>query len=102
MNEICKGEFYLIVRRKMWRELAARVSKQQPSLEAGELAIKVAIELPAAMFQRPALKATIAIPEGQMPRAEIDAAVLDNVREVLEQQTGFDVRVQLVEPEASA
>ena len=53
--------------------------------------------VPEALFVKPQLEAKVIIPESAVSKPVIDATVLDNVREIMEQQTGLDVSVRLVE-----
>lgn len=97
MNDMCTGEFYLIVHKKAWRALSGRLAAKVPALEAGEIAIKLNIKVPEAMFKRPQIQATVTIPENAVTPPVLEANVLDNVREVLTQQTGMDVTVRVVD-----
>lgn len=95
------ASFYLVAARaeRPWRSLALRMTRKKPSLDPGEVAIRVRLELPEALFARPALEATISVPADQVNRPTINAAVVENIREVLQQQLGVDLSIQLVEPE---
>jgi hypothetical protein len=66
-------------------------------LESGEVAIKVVVNVPDALFTSPILQASINVPEGAVSKPVIDAVVLDNIKESLNQQFGLYVRVALVE-----
>jgi hypothetical protein len=93
------GNYYLVVRAgKYSRDLRARLASGLPALAKGEVAIKLSVDVPAAMFLTPQIQAKVIIPENSVSAPVIDATVLDNVREVLEQRTGFDVSVSVVEP----
>ncbi|HJW40756.1 MAG TPA: hypothetical protein VJ476_05920 [Rhizomicrobium sp.] len=76
------------------------MTSKLPKMEPGEVAITVNVAVPNALFKRPQIQASISIPENAVTASVLDATVLDNVREVLEQQTGFDVKVSLIEPAA--
>jgi hypothetical protein len=78
--------------------LAARYASRTPALSKDEIAIKLQISVPDALFTRPQLQATVTIPEDAITKPVLEATVLDNVREIIQQQTGMDVRVSLVEP----
>jgi hypothetical protein len=90
---------YLVVKPNGMYGLTARVAKRTPSLEKDEVAIKVNLHVPDTLFSRPQLQASITIPDSAVTAPVVNAQVLDNVREILEQQTGMDVRVSLVEAE---
>jgi hypothetical protein len=80
-------------------QLKARMTSKLPKMDPGEVAITVNLKVPSALFKRPQIQASISIPESAVTAPVLDASVLDNVREVLEQQTGFDVQVSLIENE---
>lgn len=88
---------YIIVKPKNYGQLSARLSARTPSLAKDEVAIKLNIKVPDGLFKRPQLKASISIPESAVTAPVVSAEVIDNVREVLSQQTGLDVTVSLVE-----
>jgi hypothetical protein len=92
---------YIIVKPKGWGGLSARLASRIPALKSDEIAIKLCIDVPDALFKRPQLQASITIPESAVTPTVVNAEVLDNIREVLSQQTGLDVTVNLVVPEAS-
>lgn len=98
------GVFYLVASRatRGYRSLGLRLSRRSPHLGPGEVAIRVALELPAALFERPALQAKIAVPADQVSRPTINAAVVENIREVLQQQLGVNLTISVVEPEHKA
>lgn len=93
------GEFYLAVSKakRGFRDLTARLTNKVPSLASGEVAIKVNVSVPEALFTRPMLQASIKVPEDAVSKPVINAVVLDNIKETLNQQFGLDVRVSLVE-----
>jgi molecular chaperone DnaK (HSP70) len=100
-TEMCESTFYLVVRQKNFWNLAARLVSKQPKLAAGEVAMSLTVKLPTSMFKKPTLRATVEVPESAIVPAEIDCAVLDNVREAIEAQTGMKVEVAVVTPEAA-
>jgi hypothetical protein len=101
MASFYESDFYLVVRKKngYMSRLSGRLVTGAPVLAAGEVPIKLTIKVPQALFVKPQLAATITIPESAVSKPVIDATVLDNVREVLEQQTGMAISVSLVENE---
>jgi hypothetical protein len=96
---MCVGEFYLVVKKKNgWMSrLAARLSLKAPAIKAGEVPVKLTIRVPETLFERPQLQATVTIPPECVTPPVLDAKVMDNVREVLQKQTGMDIRVSVVE-----
>lgn len=94
------GDFYLVVRKKNWNNLAARITSGKPkSLQSGEVAIKLTVQVPNSLFTTPQFQAKVTIPEGSLTPPVLDATVVDNVREIIEQQTGMHIELSLVEPE---
>lgn len=95
------SDFYLVVSAKGWNALTGRLATKVPSLKAGEVVMKLSLNLPGSLFERPQLQASITIPEDSVSAPVIDAKTLDNVREVLAQQTGMDITVRLVESDSA-
>lgn len=79
----------------------SRMTTTSPKLEPGEVAVKVVIELPDAIFERPALSAKIVVPEEAVSKPMISADVVNNVQDLIKQNTGFDVRLEVVEKNGS-
>lgn len=99
MADTIDGSYYLVVYKKNYSNLGARLSNKSPALKSGELAIKVLVSIPRAMFERPQLQAQISIPETSVTPKVLDAIVLDNVQEVLKATLGFDIKLSVVDPE---
>jgi hypothetical protein len=102
MSKTLTGTFYLALSPKKvsaYRdaELSARISTKPPSLNRGEVAMKLVVNVPASLFEAPALRASVTIPEGTVTPHPVDAAVLDNVQELLSARLGLDVQVAMVE-----
>lgn len=77
---------------------AVRVAKNAPRLDANEIALKLKLELPDELFKRPQLEASITVPRDAVTPAVVSAEVGDNIREVVRQQLGIDLTIQMVEP----
>lgn len=92
------GEFYLVIHRKNYSTLSARLTSRTPDLEAGEVAIKLNVNVPETLFKKPQLQASVTIPEDSVTAPVLNAQVLDNVKEVLAQTTGMDISLRVVEP----
>jgi len=56
-----------------------------------EVAVSVTLEIPDQMFRKPQINATIRIPDEAATPHEIEAGVLDNVKEAIETSTGLQV-----------
>jgi hypothetical protein len=78
------------------------MTTENPALAANEVAVKVTLELPDAVFEKPAFEAKIEIPEAAVSKPVINAEVVDNVQEIIKQNTGFTVKLELIEKEAVA
>jgi hypothetical protein len=87
--------FYLVVSRKGLE----RTTQTTPRLNPSEIAIRVTLEVPNSLFQTPQIQAAITIPESAAQHEPISAEVQDNVRELIQQATGLEVRL-IVEPAA--
>lgn len=93
-----EGVLYVVARKKRgYSNLTFRSTLQPPDVVAGEVALRLVVELPDALFVRPQLTARIVVPKESVTPPNVDATVLDNVREAIQAQTGLDVRVSLVE-----
>lgn len=96
---------YIIVKGKKissysnFRTYTSRMTKGTPKLDADEVAVKVSLELPEALFDKPTLEANIEVPKEVVSKPVIDASMVDNVQDIIKQNTGFDVRLEVVDNE---
>lgn len=72
-------------------------SLKDATIASNAIAIKVTLNLPDTLFVKPQLCATIKVDPSSVPPAEIQADVLDNIKEVLQQKTGLDINISMVE-----
>ena len=91
------ARFFLVLSRKG----ADRITQTPPRLNAGEIAVKVQFMAPDALFQAPLLQASITIPDSIVSAEPLSAEVQDNVRELIQQATGMEVRL-ILEPQTAA
>lgn len=96
---------YIVVRkRKTYSRstgyYSSRMTVENPALDASEVAVKVTLELPDAAFEKPAFSAKIVVPKEAVSSPVIEASVVDNVQEMIRQGTGFDVKLEVVEPKS--
>ena len=56
----------------------------------------------ASLFQKPMLEAKVIVPADRVTPQVLDATVIENVREALQQQLGMSIEIALVEPERKA
>ncbi len=88
---------YIVIKKKNRWSYGSRMTKSNPAIASNEIAVKVMIEIPDAVFDKPTLQAQITIPEEAVSRPVISAEVVDNVQEIIKQNTGFDVRLEVIE-----
>lgn len=87
---------YIVIKKNGWR-YSTRLTAKAPALAHNEIAIKLAIDVPDEIFTKPALEATVKIPKEAVRSNVIEAAVIDNVQEIIKQNLGFDVKLQIVD-----
>lgn len=93
IKKLMTTHFFLVVSRKG----AERMTQTLPKLHPGEIAIRINLDVPNALFQAPQIQAAITIPESAVPTEAISAEMRDNVKELIQQATGLEVRL-LIEP----
>lgn len=70
-----------------------KITKTRPSTDRDEIAIALDLDIPDSLFIKPVLQASISVPEGSPHGGTITADIANNIAEVIQQQTGFSVRV---------
>lgn len=90
-----KITFYLVVNRNG----TVKTYKNRPGLSWDEIAIRQNLTLPDALFQKPQLEATVIIPDEAALPTLIDAEVVVNVKEAIEQASGMEVRLSVISAE---
>ncbi|MFZ2882119.1 MAG: hypothetical protein WA019_03525 [Candidatus Moraniibacteriota bacterium] len=77
------------------------VTKNAPALQWNEVSIFMNLNIPDKIFDKPTLQANITIPEEAVIKTPIEASVVDNVAEAIEQATGlkFNITVEKTEEE---
>ena len=70
--------------------------KNPPALTWNEVSIYMVLDIPNKIFDKPTLQANITIPEEAVIKTPIEASVVDNVAEAIEQATGlkFNITVE--------
>lgn len=94
---------YLIVsksRPRYWKVSGRFVSKA-PALGSNEIAIKVECNLPDELFTRPQLKFKIDVPKEAVHLKEINAEVIGNVKDIIQNNLGISITL-IAESEPSA
>ena len=102
--EILNLSFYLVVRRAKPYRYSKKLSvvkttHSAPSIKANEVVLKINMKLPDSLFERPQLQANIVIDESRVTPKILDADVQDNITEIIEQQLGVDLTINVGEPE---
>jgi len=92
------SQYIVIKQRNRW-SYGSRLTKDLPKLDSNEVAVKVSIELPDNIFTKPQFEAKIVIPKEAISRPVITSEVVDNVQEIIKQNTGFEVKLELIEKE---
>lgn len=94
------AEFYLIINSNG----TVRVNRRPPALDWNEVSIFMKLKVPDKIFEKPTLQAQITIPEEAVIKTPIEATVVDNVAEAIEQATGlkFNITVEKSEENKDA
>lgn len=85
---------YLIIKRNG----STRVTKQQPSIEWDEVFMLLDMEVPDKLWDRPLLQASIKIDEKAAQPTIISAEVVSDVEKIIEERTGFEIKLTIVNP----
>lgn len=96
---------YIVVKQSghsYYKKYTSRLTKGSPALAANEVAVKVTIELPDEIFEKPSLQANIVVPKEAVSKPVIEASVIDNVEQIIKQNTGFEVRLEVVDKDDEA
>lgn len=90
-----KTNFYLTVNSNG----NVKVTKNPTRVDMKEVSIGVNLELPDVLFKRPQIQATINIGEEYARPFIIDADTAGLVKNAIEQSTGLDIKLSIVNPE---
>jgi hypothetical protein len=91
---------YLCVKKSEHRfDPTFRVTKTKPNLDHNEIAVKIDLELPYALFTKPTLEAKVVVSEKAVAPTVIEADVVNNVEQIIREQTGFTVKLSVVAEE---
>jgi hypothetical protein len=96
-----KQTFFLAMSPCGSQRLSARIAKSMPGLKRDEIALALTIELPDALFKKPQLTASVVVPESSVKGPVLDANVVDNIQSVISRQLGVDLKISLVNVDAS-
>jgi hypothetical protein len=87
---------YIIVKKTGKFKYSSRMTVGSPVLQSNEVAVKVTLILPDAIFDKPAFEAKVVVPEDAVTKTLVSAEVIDNVQEIIKQNTGFEVKLEVV------
>ena len=90
---------YLIIKKTSPYRASVRVTKTTPNLDFNEVSMKLNLEVPDELFSKPRLEASIAIPKEAVSPEIIEADVIDNIQDTIKQNTGVEVKLNLVSQE---
>lgn len=76
---------------------SARLTQHKPRIAANEVSVLLELHLPDALFKQPILEAKITIPESAVRKSPLSAEVAENVQTALQQATGLDFSIRVVE-----
>lgn len=89
------SQYIIIKKRNKW-SYGSRMTKEIPALASNEIAVKVSLEIPDAIFEKPSLEAKIKVPDSAVSKPVISAEVIDNVQDIIKQNTGFEVKLEVI------
>lgn len=78
---------------------SVRYTKGRVALHIDEISMAIEIKVPDALFEKPKLQAKIEIPEDATLPELIDSEVVENIQELIQVNTGLDMKISIVEPE---
>lgn len=78
---------------------SVRITKNKPSLDADEVTIQLNLDVPDILFQKPHLEATVVVPESAVNKNPISSEVVAAAKESIEQATGIEFNINIVENE---
>ena len=84
--------FYLVVNQNG----SIRSVKNQPSLHWDEISLHLKLSISNEVFVRPQFKAELTIPESAIQSTDIPVELSDQIQQVIQQTTGYEVIVELV------
>lgn len=84
---------YLVIQKQRFGKTNARFVKTSPGLRSNEISVKLECEIPDALFTVPQLKFNITVPKEAVPKKEINAEVIGNIQQLIQQSTGFEVKL---------
>jgi hypothetical protein len=68
-------------------------------IPSNAVVLKLNLDLPDALFKKPQLEATLKVSADQVSRPIIEPEVLQNIQQVLNQQLGIDLQINVVQDE---
>ncbi len=78
---------------------SVRVLKSKPSLGWDEISMEVNLVVPKALFERPQFRAELTIPDTAVQSTSVPVDLTDQLQEIIQQSTGYEVKLSLVPAE---
>ncbi len=78
---------------------SVRTTIKRPKLNENEISVGVTLEFPRDLFKKPQLNARLTISDDAVSRPEITSAVMDGMKQAIEEGTGMKVSLSIA-PEA--
>lgn len=77
----------------------AKITKKRQYVDFDEVSIGCTLELPDVLFKRPQIDASITVDVKDVQPFEISADTSNMVKDAIQQSTGLDVKLTIVNPE---
>lgn len=90
-----KTKFFITVNNRG----VVKVTKNPTYTNINEVSIGCQLELPDALFKRPQIEATILVNSKDVQPFEINAETANNVKDAIQQSTGLEVKLNILNPE---
>lgn len=76
-------------------------TKSPVAIGLNEVSVGCTLELPDILFKRPSIEATIKVDAKDVQPFEITADTANNVKEAIQQSTGFEVKLSIINPDSN-
>lgn len=90
---------YLVITQgdKSWKSSVKLLNKLGTAkIAANAVVLKLNLDLPDALFKKPQLEATLKVDADQVSAPVIQPEILQNIQQVMSQQFGVDMNIQIV------
>ena len=85
---------------RSWKSTVKLLDKlsEKTKIPSNSVVLKLNLELPDALFKKPQLEASITIDNDQVSKPLINGQTIHNIQEIVSQQLGVDLSINVVEP----